>query len=122
MSDSATDFFHALGKRGHEPLWGKVTGTVRFDLTDGGRTETWLVSIDKGDVTAERGNGPADCTIGADRALFDEICRGRENTMAAVLRGAISCAGDVEMLFAVQRVFPGPPRRKAGATTSRSAR
>ena len=34
--------------------------------------------------------------------------------MAAMLRGALQCAGDVELLFAIQRVFPDPRGGRSG--------
>ena len=49
MSDDVVRFFEELGRRGHEPLLAKVTGRVRFDLVDGGRTDRWLVAVDTSD-------------------------------------------------------------------------
>jgi putative sterol carrier protein len=112
MSDDVVEFFEELGRRGHEPLLAKVTGRVRFDLVDGGRTDRWLVAVDKGDITARHEGGQADCAIRAERALFERLCRGEESAMAAVLRGALVCTGDVELLYAIQRIFPGPPRER----------
>ena len=112
MSDAILEFFQELGRRGHEPLLAKVTGSVRFDLVDDGRTDRWLVTVDQGDTTVRHKGGAADCTIQADRALFARLCRGEENAMAAVLRGALVCTGDVELLFAIQRILPGPPRQR----------
>ena len=121
MSDAVVEFFRELGQRGHEPLLAKVTGSARFDLVDDGRTDRWLVAVDKGDTTVSHKDGPAECAIQAERALFERLCRGEENAMAAVLRGALVCTGDVELLFAIQRIFPGPPHRPAmsGAEGSR---
>jgi putative sterol carrier protein len=123
MSDDVVEFFEELGQRGHEPLLAKVTGRVRFDLVDGGgTTDRWLVAVDKGDTVVSHQGGPAACTIQAERALFERLCRGEENVMAAVLRGALACTGDVELLFAIQRIFPGPPRERpamGGAEGSR---
>jgi hypothetical protein len=116
MSDAVVEFFSELGQRGHEPLLAKVTGSARFDLVNGGRTDRWLVAVDKGDTTVSHKGGPAECTIQAERALFERLCRGEENVMAAVLRGALVCTGDVELLYAIQRIFPGPPPRDRPAT------
>ena len=109
MSDDVVEFFEELGRRGHEPLLAKITGRVRFNLVDGGRPDRWSVAVDKGDTTVMHDEGPVDCTIRAERALFERLCRGEENAMAAVLRGALVCTGDVELLYAIQRIFPGPP-------------
>ncbi len=49
MTDATTEFFEELAARGHEPALAKVTGTLRFDLRDGGaRAERWLITIDEG--------------------------------------------------------------------------
>ena len=119
VSDPTADFFGDLNQRGHQPLLGKVSGRARFDIVEEGQTRRWLVSIDNGDVSvsphADEGTG-AECIVRADKALFDRLCRGEGNAMAAVLRGAVGCAGDVELLLALQRVFPGPQRSPIGET------
>jgi putative sterol carrier protein len=116
------EFFEELGQREHEPLLGKVTGRVRFDLVESGRPDRWLLAVDKGHTAVWHTGGPADCTIQADRSLFERLCRGEENAMAAVLRGALVCSGDVELLFAIQRIFPGPPRQRQPQGGMRSSR
>jgi putative sterol carrier protein len=110
MSEATPAFLHELAARGHEPGLEHATGTIRFDLTDEGRTTRWLVTIDKGDVALSRGNAKADCVVRVDRVLFDGIGSGRVNAMAALLRGAIDVKGDQGVLLAFQRLFPGPPR------------
>jgi putative sterol carrier protein len=121
-ADSVVAFFEELGRRDHEPLLAKVSGRVRFDLVDAGRPDRWLVAVDKGDTTVLHKGGPADCTVQADRRLFERLCRGEENAMAAVLRGALVCSGDVELLFAIQRIFPGPPRERQPQSSVRGWR
>jgi putative sterol carrier protein len=121
-ADGIMQFFHKLDRREHEPLLAKVTGRVRFDLVEGGHTDRWLVTVDKGDTAVSHKVGPAECTVRADRALFERLCRGEENALAAVLRGALVCSGDVELLFAIQRIFPGPPRARRPQGSVRGAR
>jgi putative sterol carrier protein len=112
MADATTTFFDGLAARGHEPALEKVSGTLRFDLRDGGRgTSRWLVTIRRGDVAVSRRNVEADCVVRADRALFDRIASGETNAMAAVLRGAVNLEGDRGLVLPFQRLFPGPPRR-----------
>jgi putative sterol carrier protein len=108
--DATTEFFEELGTRGHEPLLEKATGTIRFELTNGKRKERWLVAVKKGDVTVSHGNARADCITRTDQALFEQIVNGEENTMAAVLRGAIVVKGRPELLVYFQRLFPGPTK------------
>ena len=122
MSDDVVEFFSELGRRGHEPLLAKVTGRVRFDLVDGGRTDRWLVAVDKGNIAVSHQDGPAECAIQAERALFERLCRGEENAMAAVLRGTLVCTGEVELLFAIQRIFPGPPRDRPAMSGAEGSR
>ena len=112
MADAIRDFFRELEKS-HQPLLGKVLGTVRFDLTDAdATTDHWLVSVSRGDITTTQQKGKADCMIRSDRKLFEQLIKGEENAIAATLRGAIICMGNVELLFAIQRIFPGPPKKR----------
>jgi len=104
--------FEELGRRAHEPLLEKVSGTIRFEIVNGKHTERWLVSIDKGDVSVSRKNVRADCTFHADKAVFERLASGEMNAMAAFLRGDIVLDGDSELLVPFQRLLPGPPRRR----------
>jgi putative sterol carrier protein len=108
VADPAADFFTRLSLRGQEPLLGKTRGTVRFDVVDGPRTEHWLVTIDRGRVSASRGRGDADCVVRTDKALFTALATGAANPVAAYLRGALTFEGDPGLLVRIQRVLPGP--------------
>ena len=114
VADPTTEFFDDLGRRGHEPLLQKLTGTFRFDVT-GGREEHWFVDVKKGRVTVSRRNAKADCSVRADRDVFDAIAGGEANALAATLRGAAVIDGDVGLLAGFQRLFPGPPAAKGKA-------
>jgi hypothetical protein len=119
-SDSTAEFFDELGSRGHEPLLGKVTGSARFDVVAGERTERWLVTIDKGDIGVSRRNAAADSVLRVDKASFDRVVAGELNWMAAVLRGEVAVQGDPRLLVLLQRLFPRPlggrtQRRAAGS-------
>lgn len=112
MADPTSEFFAELGSRGHEPLLRKTSGTLRFDLRDGKRTERWLVAFTKGDIAVSHRNVAADCVVSTDKALFDDVASGKTNAMAAVLRGAMDVEGDVRLIVPFQRLFPGPPRAR----------
>ena len=116
MSDATAGFFERLEQRGHEPLLDKVTGTVRFELTNGKTTERWLVALDRGDISVSHKSGKADCIARMPEELFAEIVSGRENATAAVLRGALTVQGNPELLFLLGRLLPAPPQpaRKRG--------
>ena len=117
MATDAVAFLQELGRRGHEPLWDRVRGRARFELVEGDRIDRWLIDIEQGDIAVSHKSGDAVCTIRGDRTLLDRLCRGEENAIAAVLRGALLCTGDVELLYAIQRVFPGPPGGMASEET-----
>jgi SCP-2 sterol transfer family protein len=76
MTDATADLFHELAGRGHEPLLEKAKGTIRFELVDGARTDRWLVTLDKGEVSVSRKNVAADCVVRTDKSLFDGMARG----------------------------------------------
>lgn len=108
MTDATTEFFSALGERGHEPLLEKVTGTLRFDLVQGERTDHRFVTIRKGDVAVSDANTEADCVVRADKSLFDCMVSGEQNAMAAALRGTLVFRGNAALLLSFQRLFSGP--------------
>jgi putative sterol carrier protein len=110
-TDATREFFEGLPRRGHEPLLEKATGSLRFDLLRKGRTDRWIVTIDRGDVTVTHKNEPADCVVRMERALFDRIATGEVNAFAAVLRGEAAVEGDPRLLVLLQRVFPSPSRQ-----------
>jgi putative sterol carrier protein len=113
VADATSEFFEGLGQRGHEPLLRKLRGTVRFDIVDGKRTERRYVTVDRGGLTVSGRGGRAQGVVRADRALFERIAGGELNPIAAVLRGELVVEGDWRLLVLVQRLFPGPPKKKA---------
>jgi putative sterol carrier protein len=122
MTDATAEFFDALAERQHEPLLEKATGTVRFDLKDGRKMDRWLVTVVKGDLKVSRQNLRADCVVTADKSLFDGIASGKTNAMAALLRGAMSVEGDVQLLVLFQRLLPGPSRSRRPRPKAASGR
>jgi putative sterol carrier protein len=111
MPDATAAFFAELERRSHEPLLGRATGTICFELTDEDRIDRWTVAVDRGDVSVAQdgGDGEPECVVRAPKALFDDLARGKANATAAALRGAIAVEGDMELLILLQRLFPGPP-------------
>jgi ubiquinone biosynthesis protein UbiJ len=118
MGAATNDFFDRLSSRGHEPLLGTTTGTIRLDLAkSGNERERWLVSIHNGDVDVSREGGvETDCTIRAPATLFDRIASGEENAFAAALRGDVIIEGDSKLLVRLQGLFPSPPRSASRAS------
>lgn len=115
--DATERFFETLATRGREPLLKGASGTIRFDLADGGAVEHWCVAIKKGDVSVSHEKAKADAVVRVDRDLFDGIVSGRENAMAATLRGALVPEGDLGLVMSFQRLFPGPPGGGAARAT-----
>jgi putative sterol carrier protein len=114
MTDVIAAVFDQLAARGHEPQLEKATATVRFDVRDGSRTQRWLLTVKKGDLTVSRRNAVADLVIRCDRTLAERLFTGKANAMSAVLRGELAVEGSAELLVLVQRLLPRPrlARRK----------
>src|SRR4051812_3647936 len=79
MTGTTARFFEELEGRGHEPLLGRITGTIRFDLDHDNAVDRWFVAIDKGDVKVSHKNAKADTVVRVDRDLFDGMAGGRVN-------------------------------------------
>ena len=110
--DATTRFFEDLAGAGQVPLLGSVSGRLRFDCIDQGRTEPFHVTVKRGAVSVSRRNDKAEAVVRADRAVLDAIASGRRNAMAATLRGALETDGDLALVVMFQRLFPGPPASK----------
>jgi putative sterol carrier protein len=106
---SVPTFLESLQAQGQQPALRHVAGTIRFDIRREGSSEPWLVSIDDGRVSVSREDAAADCVAAMDEGLFADIASGRVNAFAAALRGEIEMQGQVALLLAFQRLFPGPP-------------
>jgi hypothetical protein len=96
VTDVAEKFLTGLADRGYEPLLAKTSGTLTIRLMDDPVDEPWVLSIDKGNVTVERGSGLTDATVTLDRALFERIVQGTANATAAVLRGEAHGDGELK--------------------------
>ena len=111
---SPTDaFFSALDARADEPLLKNASGALRFELADAGHVERWTVVIDHGDVEVSHRNTAADVVVRVDKRAFEGMATGRMNATAAALRGELDAEGDLGLLLLFQRLFPGPPPRRA---------
>jgi predicted lipid carrier protein YhbT len=111
MADPVAEFFDALSRRGYDPLVRYVSGTVRFDVSQGRRTDHWLVALRNGDIEVAHRGGEADCVVSGDLALFEGMITGRNGGLAAVLRGALWVTGEPELLIHILRLLPGPQSR-----------
>jgi putative sterol carrier protein len=121
------EFFDDLAQRGHEPLLRNASGTLRFEIVNGKKTETWFVMIDDGDLSVSRSGGAADSTLFASKAVFDKLASGEASAVAEVLRGTLTIEGDWRLLVLFRRILPGasgtkPRTAKPPARTGKSRR
>ena len=82
------------------PILYRGRSEVALDLTNVADRERALALI-----------AQADGVVSGEKALFEGSAKGKENAVAAFLRGAIGIDGDRVLLVLFQRVFPAPPRR-----------
>src|SRR3954451_16408657 len=129
MTDVTIEFFDDLAQRGHEPLLGNASGTMRFEIADGKKTETWFVMIDRGDLSVSRSGGAADSTLAASKAVFDRLASGNASAVAEVLRGTLTIEGAWRLLVLFRRILRGrstataqTAKRRTPAPTGRSRR
>jgi putative sterol carrier protein len=107
-TDATAAAFHELGRRGHQQSLEEATGSIRFDLVEGTRTDHWLVTLNKGALSVSRKNVDADCVIRTDKRVFDAMASGELNEMAAYLRGELTLEGNPELVVLIRRIFPIP--------------
>src|SRR5215469_6463654 len=92
-SDVIVDFFESIPGP-HPEVPKPISGSLRFDLEDGKRSESWRVTLARGEVSSARSNASADCVVHTDKETLGAIIQGRANAMAAVLRGALRAEGE----------------------------
>lgn len=109
MSQATGEFFARLVRHGHERLPRKTSCSIRFDLTEAGRTEHWLVTIDRGAVRVTREERDADTVIRADQGLFERMARGEVKPLPAWLRNDITTEGMFRYVILLERLFDPPP-------------
>jgi putative sterol carrier protein len=105
VTDCIQSFFDRLARDGHQPVLEKATGTVRFDIRDGDRTDYALVRIDRGDLTVSVEEAEADCYVHIPRAVLEDVVCGGKNMMAAHTRGEVRSEGAVELFILIQRLM-----------------
>lgn len=109
MVDPTTDFFEALKRREYDARVRMVSGTLSFDIDGSEGQGPWFVAIDRGGINVSREPREPDCVVRAGRALFNGIVAGEDNAIAALLRGAVTADGDLQLLIQFQRLMPPPP-------------
>jgi putative sterol carrier protein len=119
MTDPVEEFFSGLAQRGYEPLLQHNSGSIRFDLRDGGVTDHWRVTIDRGKVSVGHEEAAADTVVTQDRSVLMDAIAGKQNMMIAIMLGQVGITGDTERLVSFQRLFGQRPEM---ATTQAARR
>ncbi len=116
-ADAATAFFAELVSKGHEPLLHAISGTLRIDLTavadPATAVEHWYVTVVGGNVSVSHRSAKADAVMRLDKKLFEGMAKGTVNLTAALLRGVVEIEGDIALVNAFSRLFPGPAASRA---------
>jgi predicted lipid carrier protein YhbT len=94
--------FEELAARRTEPLLHRVTGTWEFDVEGAGR---WWVTVTRGSITVSVEPRQADCVATCDEETFTRIIDGKQNLVAAALRGAVKVTGDIALGVSFQRLL-----------------
>jgi hypothetical protein len=119
MTDPVEEFFNGLAERGYEPLLQHNSGSIRFDVTDGGAIDHWRVTIDQGKVTVGRDDTAADTVAIQDRAVLVDAIQGNQNLVIALWLGQVGVSGNSERLVSFQRLFGNRPEPAAAQATRR---
>jgi hypothetical protein len=115
-ADAITELFDRIRHLGRVDALVGVTGSLRFDIDQGGQNDPWTLSVHNGQITVEHRGGDADCVVQLEGELLARMATGRSNAMTALLRGDMMVTGDVQLLVLLERLLPGPagahgPRR-----------
>lgn len=98
--------FAQLAAREPEPSVRQVRGVLEFDVDGAGR---WYATLADGRLSLEPSALRADCVIGCGAQDLVEVATGRRNLLTTFLQGRATCAGDVALALAFQRLLPLVP-------------
>ncbi|MFC8616181.1 SCP2 sterol-binding domain-containing protein [Micromonospora purpureochromogenes] len=108
MATSGAEFLEQLTSRRRPQLPETLSGTIRLDLHDGGRTEHWYLTVHDQSVDVTRSPDDADLVVRADRTVFDRLVDGRTEVVQSLMRNELAVQGEMRLLLALRRIFPGP--------------
>jgi putative sterol carrier protein len=107
QADPIDVYFADVSSRGRIALLKGASGSIRFDVSDKEGVEQWFVTLREGEVAVSDEGDGADAVVRVDRTVLTEIVEGRAIALAAVFRGAITVEGDLQLVLAFGRLFPG---------------
>ncbi|MEV0724889.1 SCP2 sterol-binding domain-containing protein [Micromonospora purpureochromogenes] len=108
MATSGAEFLERLTSRRRPQLPETLSGTIRLDLHDGGSTEHWYLTVHDQCVDVTRSPDDADLVVRADREVFDRLVDGRTEVVQSLMRNELTVQGEMRLLLALRRIFPGP--------------
>lgn len=108
LADSVESFFNRLRTDEYWPMLHNANGSIRIELTGGARAESYSVDLRGGYVSVSRRAASPDAIVRVDRELLGRFAEGRANVMSALLRGEVAIEGDLGLVTAFARLFPGP--------------
>lgn len=109
-ADPISQFFDDLAQPGHLATFEAESATIRLDVPGGeSRVDRWFITIHDGDVSVSHNRGPADAVVTIGRPAAVQMVTGRLNAQAAILRGLLTCEGNMAACMMFQRCLPGPP-------------
>lgn len=109
MTEATEQFFKTLPARAPQVLRAPITGTLRIDLSDGQRTEHWVVRMRTGAAEVSQGPAEADGIWYCGTDLFDRLATGRAQAVASLFRNESTFSGNVLLLLAFRLFFPPAP-------------
>jgi hypothetical protein len=105
MAGGDSTFFERLGQRPRQPWLAQIEGTIRFDITEDGRTRHWTLTIRDGAVAVAPAYEQADTVVHADNAALDRLSRGELRLRPAWLRNEIAVEGRLLYVLVLERML-----------------
>ncbi|SCE75159.1 Glycogen debranching enzyme (alpha-1,6-glucosidase) [Micromonospora matsumotoense] len=107
MDGRIAEFFADLAANGRGRLPAAPIGLLRFEVSvEDGETAVWFVQLADGHSQVSRTGDDPDCTVEVRPEAFARLLAGRDNLVAMLLRGDVSVAGDLALLFTFRRLLP----------------
>lgn len=110
-------FFDELGRRGYDPLLGRLSTTGRFEICDGDRVERWVLTVHRGHPAMTPDAKDIGWVVRVERGVFTQLVTGEVSALESLMRGALSFTliDESQRFSLLTRLFAGAP-----ATRTRS--
>ena len=117
-------FFERLHEQRYEPLLKRISGTIALIADRPEGKIRWMATIRDGEIgfTRQEEEQRADACMEASAALFDALSDGRENAIAATLRGDLVVIGDLRLAVQLDPTAAGAAADARARVTSAGRR